>query len=113
MSNALEEEISWCRSARCSEENVLAYEACIRVLSDLARLRWRIVEQGYGFALENRKESVRGRPTKEIMAIKQVLRRELEPVVEEQKRHPAVLDFIARMEREDRLGRRSVRLLMA
>ena len=113
MSNALEEEIIWCRSARCSEENVLAYEACIRVLSDLARLRWRIVEQGYGFALENRKESVRGRPTEEIMAIKQVLRRELEPVVDEQKRHPAVLDFIARMEREDRLGRRSVRLLMA
>ena len=60
MSSALEEEISWCRSARCFEEYVLAYEACIRVLSDLARLRWRIVEQGYGFALENRKERVRG-----------------------------------------------------
>ena len=91
----------------------MAYEACIRVLSDLARLRWRIVEQGYGFALENRKESVRGRPTEEIVASKEILRRELQPVVDEQKRHPAVLDFIARMEREDRLGRRSVRLLMA
>ena len=113
MSSALEEEIRWCQSVKCNEENVLAYEACIRVLSDLARLRWRIVEQGYGFALENRKERVRGRPTAEILASKDMLRRELQPVVDEQKRHPAVLDFIARMEREDRLGRRSVRLLMA
>ena len=113
MNGALEEEVSWCRSAGCSKKNVLAYEACIRVLSDLARLRWRIVEQGYGFALENRKEKVRGRPAAEIMASKEMLRRELKPVVDEQKRHPAVLDFIAKMEREDRLGRRSVRLLMA
>ena len=113
MSSALEEEISWCRSARCFEENALVYEACIRVLCDLARLRWRIVEQGYGFALENRKERVRGRPTAEIIAGKEMLRRELQPVVDEQKRHPAVLNFIAGMEREDRSGRRSVQLLMA
>ena len=113
MSSALEEEIGWCRSARCSEENVLAYEACVRVLSDLARLRWRIVEQGYGFALENRKERTGGRPTAEVVASKEILRRELQPVVDEQKRHPAVRDFIARMERDDRSGRRSVRLLMA
>ena len=113
MSNALEAEISWCRSAYCLEENVLAYEACIRVLSDLARLRWRIVEQGYGFALENRKERVGGGPREEVKASKEMLRSELRPIVEEQKRHPAVLDFIARMEGEDRFGRRSVRLLMA
>ena len=113
MSSALEEEISWCQSAKCSEENVLAYEACIRVLSDLARLRWRIVEQGYGFALENRKERVGGRSTAEIVASKEILRSELKPVVDEQKHHPAVLDFISRMEGEDRSGRRSVRLLMA
>ena len=113
MRSALEEEIRWCRSPRCFEENALAYEACIRVLSDLARLRWRIVEQGYGFALENRKERVRGRPTAEIIASKEMLRRELQPVVDEQKRHPAVLNFIAGMEREDRSGRRSVQLLMA
>ena len=111
--NALEEEICWCRTARFGEEELLAYEACIRILSDLARLRWRIVEQGYGFALENRKESVRGRPIAELVASKESLRRELQPVVDEQKRRPAVVDFIAKMEREDRSGRRSVRLLMA
>ena len=113
ITGALEAEMSWCRSAKCIKENVLAYEACIRVLSDLARLRWRIVEQGYGFALENRKESVRGRSTAELIASKEALRSELRSVVDEQKRHPAVVDFIARMEREDRSGRRSVRLLMA
>ena len=113
MNRALEAEISWCRSAKCSDENVLAYEACIRVLSDLARLRWRIVEQGYGFALENRRERVGGRATAELVASKEMLRREIQPVVDEQKRHPAVLDFITRMEREDSRGRRSVRLLMA
>ena len=90
MSSALESEISWCRSAECFGENVLAYEACIRVLSDLARLRWRIVEQGYGFALENRKERVVRRPTEEIVARKEMLRSELQPIVDEQKRHPAV-----------------------
>ena len=113
MRSALKEEIDWCRSARGNEEKVFAYEACIRVLSDLARLRWRIVEQGYGFALENRKERAGGLPTAEIVASKEILRRELQPVVDEQKRHPAVLNFIARMERDDRSGRRSVRLLMA
>ena len=113
ISRALEVEISWCRSAKRFEENMLDYEACIRVLFDLARLRWRIVEQGYGFALENRKEKVGGRPTVEIIASKEILRSELRPIVDEQKRHPAVLDFIAKMEGEDSLGRRSVRLLMA
>ena len=113
MRSALEEEIGWRRTTTCRDEELLAYEACIRVLSDLARLRWRIVEQGYGFALENRKESVRGRPIAELMASKEVLRRELQPVVDEQRQQPAVLDFIARMESEGRPGQRSVRLLMA
>ena len=113
MARALDEEVSWCRSSAGLDEDILAYEACIRVLSDLARLRWRIVERGYGFALENRKESVRGRPTEEIVASKEMLRSELRPVVDEQMRRPTVARFIARMEADDRKGRRSVRLLMA
>ena len=113
MNRVLEAELRWCRSAKGLDEKLLAYEACVRVLSDLARLRWRVVEQGYGFALENRRERVGGRATAEIVASKELLRSELQSVVDEQKRHPAVLDFIARMEGEDRWGRRSVRLLMA
>ena len=110
---ALEREVDWCRSATYLGKSALAYDACVRVLTDLARLRWRIVEQGYGFALQNHKEMVSGRPINETIASKESLRSELRPVVDEQLRHPAVLDFIAKMEREDRLGRRSVRLLMA
>ena len=56
MNCALEEEIAWCGSARCSGQYVLAYGASVRILADLARLGWRIVEQGYGFALEKGKE---------------------------------------------------------
>jgi hypothetical protein len=109
---ALECEVDWCRSATYLGKSALIYEACVRVLTDLARLRWRIVEQGYGFALENPKEIVGGRSTGETIASKESLRGELRPVVDEQLRHPAVLDFIAKMESEDRLGRRSVCLLM-
>ena len=113
MTRALGAEIRWCRSATRFGENLLAYEACVRVLSDLARVRWRIVEQGYGFALESRRERVGGRPTAEIVALKELLRSEFQPVVDEQRRQPAVREFISRMEGEDRSGRRSVRLLMA
>lgn len=113
MTQALAREIDWCRSAKYLGGKASAYEACVRVLTDLARLRWRIVEQGYGFALENPKELVGGRPTEEVIASKEALRSELRPVVDEQRRHPAVVDFIDKMERSDRLGRRSVQLLMA
>ena len=113
MVDALAREVGWCRSTSYLGKKALPYEACVRILTDLARLRWRIVEQGYGFALENPKELVSGRPSKEIIASKEALRSELRPVVDEQRRNPAVVDFIAKMEGEDRLGRRSVTLLMA
>lgn len=113
MHQALALEVEWCRSATYLGKRAPAYEACVRVLTDLARMRWRIVEQGYGFALENPKELVGGRPTEAIIASKELMRGELRPVVDEQQRHPAVLDFIAKMESRDRLGRGSVRLLMA
>jgi hypothetical protein len=113
MASILEREVAWCRSAPHLDRKALAYEACIRILTDLARMRWRIIEQGYGFALENPKELVGGRPTAEIVASKETLRGELRPVVDEQRRNPAVIEFIRKVEGEDRLGRRSVRLLMA
>jgi hypothetical protein len=113
MADALAREVAWCRSAPHLDQKALAYEACIRILTDLARMRWRIIEQGYGFALENPKELVGGRPTAEVVASKEMLRSELRPVVDEQRRNPAVIEFIRKMEGEDRLGRRSVRLLMA
>ena len=113
MTEMLTREICLCRSAKHLGRNALAYEACIRVLTDLARLRWRIVEQGYGFALENPKERVGRRPTDEVIASKEALRGELRSVVDDQRRHPAVVAFIDKMERGDRFGRRSVQLLIA
>ncbi|MDX8450801.1 Druantia anti-phage system protein DruA [Mesorhizobium captivum] len=113
MAEVLAREVAWCRSASQLGKKALAYEACVRILTDLARLRWRIIAQGYGFALENPKELTGGRPTEEVVASKQTLRSELRPVVDEQRRNPAVIDFISKMEGEDRLGRQSVKLLMA
>lgn len=113
MAEALVREVAWCRSAPFLGKNAVSYEACVRILTDLARLRWRIVEQGYGFALENPKELVVGRPTDQLIASKEAMRSELRPLVDEQRQHPAVVEFITKMERDHRFGRRSVRLLMA
>jgi hypothetical protein len=93
----LQSEIDWLGQARELGDQALIYEACVRVLADLARLRWRIVEEGYGFFLENPKETRGGRPTEELIASKVALREELRPVVDEQQSHPAVKDFLRRM----------------
>lgn len=108
----LDDEIAWCSQVDHLGDQRLVYEACIRVLTDLVRLRWRIVEQGYGFALQNPREIRSGRPTAELIASKATLREELRPVVDEQRNHPAVRDFMARMEAGGR-GKQSVRTLIA
>jgi len=45
------DELAWAESAAglngCREK----YEACIRLLTDLAKLRWRIVQDGFGIEL--------------------------------------------------------------
>ena len=89
----LAEEIAWCGQHQPAGEPRLVYEACVRVLTDLVRLRWRLVEQGYGFALENPKEMRRGGGIETLVASKSALREELRPIVEEQLAHPAVIDF--------------------
>ena len=43
MDAALAEEAAWCESASHLADGGRAYEACIRILTDLVRLRWRIV----------------------------------------------------------------------
>lgn len=110
MQGILARELRWCEAARQLEDQRLVYEACIRILLDLVRLRWRLIEQGYGFALENPKELVSGRPTAEVIASKEVMRAELRPLVKDQLAHPAVRAFIERMERGTR-DKKSIRLL--
>lgn len=110
MQTILTQELRWCEGASQLGEQRLVYEACLRILMDLVRLRWKLVEQGYGFALENPKEVVGGRPSAEIVASKEVLRAELRPLVTDQLGQPAVRAFVQRMEAGSR-DKKSVRLL--
>ena len=103
MAALLQDELAWLDVNRHLGEQTLIYEACIRVLSDLMRLRWRVVPRGYGFALENLTEPRRGRPTAELVATKAVIREELRPVVEEQREQPAVREFVRRMQQGTRV----------
>lgn len=112
MAALADDEIAFSNGADTVGDQKLTYEACIRVVSDLVRLRWTIVEQGYGFALENRRESVAGRPTPELVAGKLVIRDELRPLVDEQLQSPSVREFIARMEQGTK-SKKSIRLLVA
>lgn len=110
MQAILAQELRWCEGATQLGDQRLVYEACLRILMDLVRLRWRLTEQGYGFALENPKELVSGRPTAEIIASKEILRAELRPLVKDQLEQPAVRAFIEKMEAGSR-DKKSIRLL--
>lgn len=112
MARLAEEELDYCKTMEVLSSQKIVYEACIRVVSDLVRLRWTIVEQGYGFALENRKDVVAGRPTSELIAGKRVIREELRPLVTEQLQSPSVREFVARMEVGTK-AKKSIKLLVA
>lgn len=107
MKGLLQREVDWCRETLDLGEQALIYEASVRVISDLVRLRWRVVERGHGFCLENPQEEVRGRSVAELVASKEALRDELRPIVDEQRTSPQVSAFLGRMERGGR-GCRSV-----
>jgi hypothetical protein len=111
-SELLNAEVRWARDASHLGEQQLIYEATVRVLTDLVRLRWRIIEQGYGFALQNPREVRKGRHTSELIESKAILREELRPIVEEQRSHPAVQDFLKRVEADGK-AKRSVLTLIA
>ncbi len=98
----LGDEIAWLDGHRAMGRQALVYEACVRVLADLVRLRWRVVRRGYSYALENPSETTRSRTTEELVASKVALRDELRPVVDEQRSQPAVRAFLERMERGTR-----------
>lgn len=112
ISQLLDEEAAWCVQAKGLGEQARIYEATIRVLADLVRLRWRIVEEGYGFVLENPKESRGARPTAELIASKKLIREQLRPVVDEQQKHPAVQEFLRKMRKGTR-DKKSVDLVIA
>lgn len=108
----LRDEVAWLDAHRHLGAQALIYEACVRVLADLIRLRWQVVRRGYSYALENPTETSRSRTTDELISSKAALREELRPVVEEQRAQPAVRAFLERMERGTR-AKRSVLELVA
>ena len=91
------------------------YTACVRVLGDLAQLRWRLVESGYGLELHSprrRDERVRGAAA--ARRRKEAVRNELRPRLLQQFSDPHVRKFIRRMEHPPASsGRKPVRALIA
>ena len=76
------------------------YTACVRVLGDLAQLRWRLVESRYGIELHSpRPQDDRVADTAQSRLRKEAIRKELRPRVLQQFSDGNVRKFIRRMER--------------
>ena len=90
------------------------YTACVRVLGDLAQLRWELVESGYGLELHSPLPQSRVSGPAQSLQRKEAIRNELRARVLQQFSDPNVLKFIQRIERP-RTPRRqkSIRELIA
>ena len=91
------------------------YRACVRVLGDLAQLRWQLVDSGYGLELHSpRPQDERVSDPAQVRRRKQAIRNELKPRVLQQFANPSVRKFIRRAERPPASsGRRSICTLIA
>ncbi|MET2833052.1 Druantia anti-phage system protein DruA [Mesorhizobium shangrilense] len=91
------------------------YAACIRVLGDLAQLRWALVESGYGLELHSPRPQDESVVTPEqARARKDAIRKELRPRVQQQFEDKSVRAFIRQMERPSvSTKHRSIRTLIA
>ena len=91
------------------------YEACVRVLGDLAQLRWTLVESGYGLELHSpRPQDKRVSGPAQALRRKDAIRNELRPRLLQQFADPNVGKFIQRMECPPASARRkSIRTLIA
>ena len=111
----VEAEASLAPELRELEGQRAEYTACVRVLGDLAQLRWQLIESGHGLELRSpRPQDSRGSAPCEIQRRKEAVRRELRPRVHRQFADPHVRKFIARLERPGLSSRhRSIRDLIA
>ena len=91
------------------------YEACVRVLGDLAQLRWTLVESGYGLELHSpRPQDKRVSGPAQARERKEAIRSELRPRLLQQFADPNVRKFIHRMEHPPASARwKSIRTLIA
>ena len=84
------------------------YTACVRVLGDLAQLRWRLVESGHGLELHSpRPQEARASAPCEMHRRKETIRNELRPRVLQQFADHHVRRFIERLERPTTSSRHS------
>ena len=91
------------------------YTACIRVLGDLAQLRWTLVESGYGLELHSpRPQDERVSDPAQARRRKEIVRKELRPRLLQQFSNANVRKFIRRMEHPPASSKRkSIRTLIA
>ena len=90
------------------------YTACVRVLGDLAQLRWTLVDSGYGLELHSPRPRERVSGAAAARRRKEAVRKELRPRLLQQFSDPHVRKFIRRMEYPSAAsGRKSVRTLIA
>ena len=91
------------------------YKACVRVLGDLAQLRWRLVDSSYGLELHSpRPQDERVSDPAQVRRRKEEIRNELKPRVQQQFANPSVRKFIRRAERpKASSGRRPIARLIA
>lgn len=91
------------------------YNACVRVLGDLAQLRWRLVDSEYGLELHSpRPQDQRVSDPVLVRRWKEAIRSELRPRVLQQFANPNVRKFVRRVERPSASsGRRSISRLIA
>ena len=76
------------------------YVACVRVLGDLAKLRWQLVDSGYGLELHSpRPRNDRTSKSEQALHRKKLVRDELAPRVLQQFENPSVQKFIQQLER--------------
>ena len=91
------------------------YTACVRVLGDLARLRWTLVESGHGLELHSpRPHDARTSAPCHVRARKDAIRNELRPRVLQQFADRHVRRFIERLERPTASSKhKSIKALIA
>ena len=76
------------------------YTACVRVLGDLAQLRWELVDSGHGLELHSpRAHETRVSTPCDMRKLKEAIRKELRPRVLQQFSDPSIQKFIRRLER--------------
>ena len=91
------------------------YNACVRVLGDLAQLRWQLVDSGYGLELHSpHPMDAQVSDNTQARRRKEAIRNELRPRVVQQFANPSVRKFIRRAERPPASsGRRRISALIA